>query len=67
MARLLRGAALFIGGALAGAAAMMLLSDEKREQIKKELSDIVDEAKQMYEGKMNEVRKMAEEPKAQEA
>ncbi|MBQ9522994.1 MAG: hypothetical protein IJR74_04160 [Paludibacteraceae bacterium] len=50
MARLLRGAALFLGGALAGAAAVMLLPEEKKERIKKELSDIIDEAKKMYEG-----------------
>ena len=64
MARLLRGAALFIGGALAGAAAVMLLPEEKRAQLKKEISDIVDEAKKAVETQMAEVQKKTETQEA---
>lgn len=40
MSNLFKGAALFIGGAIAGAAAMLLLSPENLEKVRKEVSDL---------------------------
>ena len=40
MSNLFKGAALFIGGAIAGAATMLLLSPEDLEKVRKEVSDL---------------------------
>lgn len=40
MSNLFKGASLFIGGAIAGAAAMLLLSPENLEKVRKEVSDL---------------------------
>jgi gas vesicle protein len=45
MSNLFKGAALFAGGALVGAAAALLLTTKKGEEIRHELSDLVDEWK----------------------
>ena len=45
MSNLFRGAALFIGGALVGAAAAMLLTPKTGEEMRQQLADYADEAK----------------------
>ena len=45
MNNLFKGAALFIGGALAGAAAALLLTPKTGEEVRHELSDLATEAK----------------------
>ena len=46
MNNLFRGAALFIGGALVGAAAAMLLTPKSGEEVRQQIADYADEAKQ---------------------
>ena len=45
MSQLFKGAALFIGGALVGAAAALLLTPKTGEEMRKELADLADEVK----------------------
>jgi gas vesicle protein len=45
MNNLFKGATLFIGGVLAGAAAALLLTPKKGEEIRQDLSDLACEAK----------------------
>ena len=45
MSQLFKGAALFIGGALVGAAAALLLTPKTGEEVRKELADLADEVK----------------------
>lgn len=45
MNNLFKGAALFIGGALVGATAALLLSPKNGEEIRQQLADYADEAK----------------------
>jgi len=46
MNNLFKGAALFIGGALVGATAALLLSPKSGEEIRQQIADYADEAKQ---------------------
>ena len=45
MKNLFRGAALFIGGALVGAAAAMLLTPKNGEEVRQQIADYAEEAK----------------------
>lgn len=45
MKNLFRGAALFIGGALVGAAAAMLLTPKTGEEVRQQIADYAEEAK----------------------
>jgi len=45
MSQLFKGAALFVGGALVGAAAALLLTPKTGEEVRKELADLADEVK----------------------
>ena len=45
MNNLFRGAALFIGGALVGAAAAMLLTPKNGEEVRQQIADYAEEAK----------------------
>ena len=56
MANLFKGAALFIGGAIAGAAAAMLLSPQTAEKVRHELSDLATEAKKRAQGYCEQVK-----------
>ena len=78
MSNLFKGAALFIGGALAGAAAVLLLSPETRDEVRKQVSECAREAQarmQQYAEKLKqdlaEANSAAEtaknEPKEEEA
>ena len=46
MSNLFKGAALFIGGALTGAAAVLLLSPETRDEVRKQVSECAREAQE---------------------
>ena len=45
MSRLSKGLALFVGGAIVGAAAALLLTPKKGEEVRQELADLATEAK----------------------
>ena len=45
MSRLSKGLALFVGGAIVGAAAALLLTPKKGEEVRQELADLAAEAK----------------------
>ena len=45
MSQLFKGAALFVGGALVGAAAALLLTPKTGEDVRKEIADLADEVK----------------------
>jgi gas vesicle protein len=45
MSQLFKGAALFVGGALVGAAAALLLTPKTGEEVRKEIADLADEVK----------------------
>ena len=45
MSRLSKGLALFVGGAIVGAAAALLLTSKKGEEVRQELADLAAEAK----------------------
>lgn len=45
MSNLLKGAALFVGGALVGAAAALLLTPKTGEEVRKDLAELAEEAK----------------------
>lgn len=75
MSQLFKGAALFIGGALVGAAAALLLTPKTGEEMRKELADLADEVKknaqeyceQLKQNLSEERREEAETPKTKEA
>ena len=56
MSNLSKGLALFIGGAIAGAATVLLLTPEKKEEIRQELADLADEAKKRAHAYCEQVR-----------
>ena len=56
MNNLFKGAALFIGGAIAGAAAALLLTPKKGEEIRQELSDLAVEAKKRAQDYCEQVK-----------
>ena len=45
MSSFLKGAAVFMGGAIAGVAAALLISPEKKDEMRKELNDLAQKAK----------------------
>ena len=64
MNNLFKGAALFVGGALAGAAIVLLLPPEKREEIREQLTDLVDEAKKRAQEYCEQVKQHIEKEAA---
>ena len=77
MSNLFRGAALFIGGALVGATAALLLSPKSGEEIRHQIADYADEAKKRMQdyceqlkqdlAEANTPEKPADEPIKEEA
>ena len=73
MKDLIKGAALFLGGALVGAAAAMLLSPKSGEEIRHDISDFASEAKKRAQEYCEQVKhdlveaKHAKHPTQQEA
>ena len=63
MSNLFKGAALFIGGAIAGAAAMLLLSPENLEKVRKEVSDLKAKAEEKVEELSKETKDESKEAK----
>jgi gas vesicle protein len=57
MSNLFRGAALFIGGALVGAAAALLLTPKTGEEVRKDLADLAGEAKKQAQDYCEQVKK----------
>lgn len=73
MSQLFKGAALFVGGALVGAAAALLLTPKTGEEVRKEIADLADEVKknaqeycEQAKQHLNEAKKHLEK-KAKEA
>ena len=67
MNNLFKGAALFVGGAIVGAAAALLLTPKKGEEIRQELTDLAAEAKKRAQDyceqvKQNLIQKEEEAP-----
>lgn len=56
MSNLFKGAALFIGGALVGAAAALLLTPKTGEEVRKEIADLAEEAKKQAQGYCEQVK-----------
>lgn len=56
MSNLFKGAALFVGGAVVGAAAALLLAPKTGEQVRKDLADLADEAKKRAHDYCEQVR-----------
>ena len=56
MSNLFKGAALFIGGALVGAAAALLLTPKSGEEVRKEIADLAEEAKKQAQGYCEQVK-----------
>lgn len=67
MSNFSKGVALFIGGAIAGAAATLLLTPEKREEIRKELSELAAEANKRAQGYCEQLKQEIKSCKAQVA
>ena len=76
MSNLFRGAALFIGGALVGAAAAMLLTPKTGEEIRQQIADYAEEAKKHMQDYCDQLKQdlaeanaaeQAAEPKKEEA
>ena len=61
MNNLFKGAALFIGGALAGAAAALLLTPKTGEEVRHELSDLAAEAKKRAHDYCEQIKQDLEE------
>ena len=61
MSKLFRGAALFIGGAIAGAAAALLMSPKTGEEVRKDLADFASEAKKRAREYCEQVKKEFDE------
>lgn len=64
MSNIVKGAALFIGGALVGAAAALLLAPKKGEEMRKDLSDLASEAKKQAQDYYEQVKKDLAEAEA---
>jgi gas vesicle protein len=74
MNNLFKGAALFLGGALIGATAALLLTPKTGEEVRNEIKDLAEEAKKQVQDYCEKVKQelqtaVAEpaEPKAEEA
>lgn len=50
MKNILTGATLFLGGAIVGAAAIILLAPKVGEEVKQKITDLIDKAKQEQDG-----------------
>lgn len=61
---LIKGAALFVGGALVGAAAALLLTPKNGEEVRKELADLASEAKKRAQDYCEKVKKDLSEAQA---
>ena len=57
MSNLIKGAALFVGGALAGAAAALLLAPKSGEETRKDLAELAEEAKKHAQDYCERVKK----------
>jgi gas vesicle protein len=57
MSNLFKGAALFVGGALVGAAAALLLTPKTGEEVRKEIADLAEEAKKQAQNYCEQVKK----------
>ena len=57
MSQLFKGAALFVGGALVGAAAALLLTPKTGEEVRKEIADLAEEAKKQAQNYCEQVKK----------
>lgn len=64
MSNIVKGAALFIGGAIVGAAAALLLAPKKGEEMRKDLSDLASEAKKQAQDYYEQVKKDLAEAEA---
>ena len=64
MSSLSKGLALFVGGAMVGAAAALLLTPKKGEEVRKELADLAAEAKKRAQQYCEQVKKDLEEKEA---
>lgn len=60
MNNLLKGAALFVGGALAGAVAALLLTPKNGEEVRHEIAELANEAKKRVEDLSNQVKNEVE-------
>ncbi len=67
MNNLFRGAALFVGGAIVGAAVALLLTPKTGEEVRKELSDLAEEAKKRAQDYCEQVKKDLSELTEKEA
>jgi len=72
MNNLFKGAALFIGGALVGAVAALLVTPKTGEEIRKQIADLAEETKDSVKDYCEQLKNdisaacKAEEPKAEE-
>ena len=64
MSKLSNGIALFIGGAIVGAAAALLLTPKNGEELRHEISDLADEAKKRAQGYCEQVKQEIQNCKA---
>ena len=64
MNNLLKGVALFVGGALVGAATAMLLTPKNGEEVRKDLADLAAEAKKRAQDYCEQVKKDLAEAQA---
>lgn len=64
MSNIVKGAALFISGAIVGAAAALLLAPKKGEEMRKDLSDLAAEAKKQAQDYYEQVKKDLAEAEA---
>ena len=65
MSNLSKGLALFIGGAVVGAAAALFLTTKKGEEIRQELSDLASEAKKRAQDYCEQVKQDLAEVQAE--
>ena len=66
MNNLFKGAALFIGGALVGATAALLLSPKNGEEMRQQLADYADEAKKRMQNYCEQLKQDLAEANARE-
>ena len=64
MSNLIKGAALFVGGALVGAAAALLLAPKSGEETRKDLAELAEEAKKQAQEACERVKKDLAEAEA---
>ncbi len=57
MSNLFKGAALFVGGALVGAAAALLLTPKTGEEVRKEIADLAEQTKKQAQDYCEQVKK----------